>query len=123
MTCLLLLTIIARWTEVPDGEDEDVVPFPSVVIIRIAIGVASLAAILVLVSVLWQHAASVAATAITRDMANGSVKSGVGVSAMAIGWVGFTLLIIPMFGLVAMLLSMQMLESLVHDESEAPSQI
>ena len=39
-----------------------------------------------LVSVLWQHTASVAASTIAETMGNGSVETGVGVQAK-VGWV------------------------------------
>jgi hypothetical protein len=69
----------------------------------------------VLVSVLWQHTASVAASTIAQDFGNGAVKSGVGTSAMILGWFGFSLLIIVTIGLLVMLLSMSVLDKLTGD--------
>ncbi len=66
-----------------------------------------------LVSVLWQHTASVAASIIAQDMANGNVLSGVGSSAMVMGWFSFTLLIIVTIGMLVMILSMQVLEHIM----------
>lgn len=71
-----------------------------------------IASIFVLVSVLWQHTASVAAATISQDFGNGSVKSGVGTAAMVLGWFGFVLLIIVTIGLLVMLLSMSVLDKL-----------
>lgn len=68
-----------------------------------------------LVSVLWQHTASVAASTIAQDFGNGAVKSGVGTSAMILGWFGFSLLIIVTIGLLVMLLSMSVLDKLTGD--------
>jgi hypothetical protein len=74
-----------------------------------------IASIFVLVSVLWQHTASVAASTIAQDFGNGSVKSGVGSAAMILGWFGFSLLIIVTIGLLVMLLSMSVLDKLTGD--------
>ena len=75
-----------------------------------------MSAVFVLVSVLWQHTASVAASTIAQDMANGSVKSGVGASAMVLGWFGFGLLVVVTVGLLVMVLSIGLLSQLTDDE-------
>jgi hypothetical protein len=72
-----------------------------------------IAAIFVLVSVLWQHTASVAASVIAQDFGNGAVKSGVGTSAMVLGWFSFALLIVVTIGLLIMILSISVLSSMV----------
>jgi len=64
------------------------------------------------VSVLWQHTASVAAAQIARDFGNGSVMSGVGSTAMILGWFGFALLVIVTIGLVVMILTVRLLNDL-----------
>ena len=71
-----------------------------------------MSAIFILVSVLWQHTASVAASIIAQDFGNGSVKSGVGTSAMVMGWFSFALLIIVTIGLLVMILSIRVLNDL-----------
>lgn len=65
-----------------------------------------------LVSVLWQHTASVAASIIAQDLGNGSVQSGVGTTAMVLGWFGFALLVIVTIGLLVMILSIRVLAEL-----------
>lgn len=75
-----------------------------------------IASIFVLVSVLWQHTASVAASQITKDFGNGSVKSGVGVTAMVLGWFGFGLLVVVTIGLLVMILSIHLLDQLTDRE-------
>jgi hypothetical protein len=72
--------------------------------------------VFVLVSVLWQHTASVAASTIAQDMGNGSVKSGVGASAMVLGWFGFVLLVIVTVGLLFMILSIRLITKMTDDE-------
>ena len=69
-----------------------------------------------LVSVLWQHTASVAATTIAQDLGNGSVKSGVGATAMVLGWFSFALLMIITIGLLAIILSLQLMSRIVDEE-------
>ena len=69
-----------------------------------------------LVSVLWQHTASVAASTIAQDLGNGSVRSGVGTSAMVLGWFGFALFIIVTIGLLVMILSINIVAQLTDEE-------
>jgi hypothetical protein len=82
---------------------------------QVALALIFVASVFVLISVLWQHTASVAASTIAQDFGNGSVKSGVGTSAMVLGWFGFALLIIVTIGLLVMLLSMSVLDKLTGD--------
>jgi len=70
----------------------------------------------VLVSVLWQHTASVGASTIAQDLGNGSVKSGVGTTAMVLGWTGFALLIVVTIGLLVMILSLGLIADLTDEE-------
>ena len=74
-----------------------------------------IASIFVLVSVLWQHTASVAASIIAQDLGNGSVKSGVGTTAMILGWFGFGLLVVVTIGLLVMILSIQLLNRMAEE--------
>ncbi len=69
-----------------------------------------------LVSVLWQHTASVGASTIAQDLGNGSVKSGVGTTAMVLGWTGFALLIVVTIGLLVMILSLGLIADLTDEE-------
>lgn len=99
----------------PDGSERDVKPFPSRPVSQIALAIIFIASIFVLVSVLWQHTASVAASIIAQDLANGSVSSGVGTAAIVLGWFGFSLLIIVTIGLLVMILSMRVMQELAED--------
>ena len=109
--CVLLLATFPVWHEETDseGSEREVKPFPSRPVSQVALAIIFIAAIFVLVSVLWQHTASVAASVIAQDFGNGSVKSGVGTSAMVMGWFSFTLLIIVTIGLLVMILSIRVL--------------
>ena len=109
--CLLLLATFPGWHEEEDvnGSEREVKPFPSRPVSQIALAIIFIASIFVLVSVLWQHTASVAASIIAQDLGNGSVRSGVGTTAMVLGWFGFALLIIVTIGLLVMILSIRVL--------------
>lgn len=113
--CFLLLATFPGWHDEEDseGSDREVKPFPSRPVSQVALAIIFIASIFILVSVLWQHTASVAASIIAQDFGNGSVRSGVGTSAMVLGWFSFTLLIIVTIGLLVMILSIKVLSQLV----------
>lgn len=116
--CFILLATFPGWHYEHDdltGSDIDVKPFPSRPVCQVALALIFVSSVFVLVSVLWQHTASVAASTIAQDFGNGSVKSGVGTAAMILGWFGFALLIIVTIGLLVMLLSMSVLDKLTGD--------
>ena len=112
--CFLLLATFPGWHEEEDseGSEREVKPFPSRPVSQIALAIIFIASIFILVSVLWQHTASVAASIIAQDFGNGSVMSGIGSSAMALGWFSFTLFIIVTIGLLVMILSIRVLTDL-----------
>ena len=111
----ILLATFPGWHEEEDprtGSDVEVKPFPSRPVSQVALALIFIASIFVLVSVLWQHTASVAAAQITKDFGNGSVKSGVGTTAMILGWFGFGLFVVTTIGLLVMILSIHLLDQL-----------
>ena len=115
---ILILATFPGWHEEHDartGSDIDIKPFPSRPVSQVALALIFVSSIFVLVSVLWQHTAAVAAAQIAQDFGNGSVKSGVGVSAIVLGWFGFALLIIVTIGLLVMILSIRLLDKLTDD--------
>lgn len=116
--CFILLATFPGWHEEinDDGSERDVKPFPSRAVSQSALALIFVASVFVLVSVLWQHTASVAASTIAQDLGNGSVRSGVGTAAMILGWFGFALLIIVTIGLLVMILSISILDKLTDDE-------
>jgi len=109
--CFLLLATFPGWHEEADdaGSEREVKPFPSRPVSQVALAIIFIASVFVLVSVLWQHTASVAASIVAQDLGNGSVRSGVGTTAMVLGWFSFTLLIIVTIGLLVMILSIRVL--------------
>ena len=115
--CFILLATFPGWHEEIDdrGSEHDVKPFPSRPVSQVALALIFVASVFVLVSVLWQHTASVAASTIAADLGNGSVQSGVGTAAMVLGWFGFVLFIIVTIGLLVMILSIKLLDEIVDD--------
>ena len=114
--CLLLLATFPGWHEEVDSDDgeRNVKPFPSRPVSQVSVSIIFIASVFILVSVLWQHTASVAASVIAQDFGNGVVKSGVGTSAMVMGWFSFTLLIIVTIGLLVMIISIKVLKQILH---------
>ena len=115
--CFVLLATFPGWHEEVDDRDSvrDVKPFPSRPVSQVALALIFVASVFVLVSVLWQHTASVAASTIAQDLANGSVRSGIGTSAMVLGWFGFGLFIVVTIGLLVMILSISLLDRLTDE--------
>jgi Ca2+ regulator and membrane fusion protein Fig1 len=115
--CFVLLATFPGWHEETDEHDSvrDVKPFPSRPVSQAALALIFVSSIFVLVSVLWQHTASVAASTIAQDLGNGSVASGVGTAAMVLGWFSFSFLIIVTIGLLIMILSIGLISELVED--------
>ncbi|KAK9254612.1 Ca2+ regulator and membrane fusion protein Fig1-domain-containing protein [Lipomyces tetrasporus] len=74
-----------------------ILPYPPL-LKTVCVGICFLSAILVLISVLWQHTASVAAATVATNLANGTVFTGVGITAMILGWFSFGLLTLTVIG-------------------------
>lgn len=89
-------------------------PFPSRAVSQAALALVFISSVFVLVSVLWQHTASVAASQVAQDLGNGSVKSGVGTTAMILGWFSFGLLVVVTIGLLVIILSINMMRNLAE---------
>lgn len=115
--CFILLATFPGWHEERsgDGDDVQVKPFPSRPVSQAALALIFIATVFVLVSVLWQHTASVAASQVAQDLGNGSVKSGVGTTAMVLGWFSFGLLVVVTIGLLVMILSINLVRGLSEE--------
>lgn len=110
-----MLATFPSWYEEEDSEGSERVvhAIPSRAVSQVALAIIFVSSIFILVSVLWQHTASVAAAVIAQDFGNGSVKSGVGTSAMVMGWFSFALLIIVTIGLIVTILTISVVNDLV----------
>ncbi|KAI5296452.1 hypothetical protein KEM55_005813 [Ascosphaera atra] len=118
-TFVILLTYPAWHTEESVATGIQYRRIPSRAVSQVCLSLCFLATVFILVTVLWQHTASVAAAAITRDFGNGSVKSGVGASAMVLGWFGFALMVIVTVGILIMIMSISWFASRNKESEEA----
>ena len=85
----LLLGTFPGWHEERDartGSEVDIKPFPSRPVCQVSLALIFISSIFVLVSVLWQHTSAVAAAQVAEDFGNGSVKSGIGTTAMTLAY-------------------------------------
>jgi hypothetical protein len=116
--CFLLLATFPGWHEEHDaatGSDVDVKPFPSRPVSQVACSCAFVAAMLSLISILWQHVGAVGAAAMAESANYGNVKAVIGAGAMAMGWITFTLIMLVFIGLTVMILSIAILDRLTDD--------
>lgn len=79
---------IPRWRDEADenGSIMQVLHLPSLALMFLCLGLNLMAVILLLVAVLWQHVAAVAHSATVKAAFGGVVHSGVGDTAMGLGW-------------------------------------
>jgi hypothetical protein len=115
---IVLISTFPGWHEERDertGEDVDVKPFPSRPVSQVALACSFVAAVLLLVSSLWQHVGSVGAAAMAETAFCGNVHTDIGAQAVSMAWISFTLLTIAMIGLVVMVLSIIVLERLTDN--------
>lgn len=111
---MLLLSFPGWHVEDTGDEEAEVKPIPSRPVSQVALALIFVASVFILVSVLWQHTASVAASSIAQDLGNGSVKSGVGSSAMVLGWFGFAFFVMVTIGLLFMVLSLRLYKQMTE---------
>ena len=74
------------------------------------------AVIFAMISVLWQHIASVAVSMTAQNMAYGNVQGKVGVVAMVLGWTGLGLFLSHFVFIAISWLSIRLLNQLVDDD-------
>lgn len=117
--CLLLT--FPGWHEELEEVDDDndsereVKPFPSRPLSELALAASTLASMFALVSMLWQHTASVAAATTAQDLGYGTVRSEVGATALALGWAGLALMALVAMCLLVMILSIRILDQLTDE--------
>ncbi len=114
LIAIILMASFPGWHEETDdrGSERDVKPFPSVAVVSVALAALVLGSLLSLVSMMWQHTASVAVATTAQDMGYGTIGSEVGAAAMALGWVGLGTFVIPAIGMLVMLLSIEKLSTI-----------
>jgi hypothetical protein len=116
---IILLSTFPGWHEERDertGSDVDVKPFPSRPVSQVALACSFVAAVLLLVSSLWQHVGSVGAAAMAETAFYGNVHTDIGAQAVSMAWISFTLLTIAMIGLLLMILAIMVLDRLTDND-------
>ncbi|KAK9479617.1 Ca2+ regulator and membrane fusion protein Fig1-domain-containing protein [Lipomyces japonicus] len=73
-------------------------PYPPL-LKTVSIGLCFVSVVLVLISVLWQHTASVAASTVVTNLGEGTLFTGVGLTSMVLGWMSFGLLTVSLMGI------------------------
>ena len=119
-----LLSTNPGWHEELDseGNERDVKPFPSRWRFNTNFYIALAAALLALVSVLWQQSAAVAYSLALQAFGKGAVECGIGVSAMVLGWAGVSVLMVTgLMHLTALLVSI-VLDKMTLEEDEGSQQ-
>ena len=118
---LLGLSTFPGWHEERDertGSDVDVRPFPSRPVSQVALAASFVAAAQLLIASLWQHVGSVGAAAMAESANYGNIRTDIGVSAITMVWVAFTLQITVAIGLLVMVLSIVILDRLTDNDSD-----
>lgn len=89
------------WQNDPDdsGFEHDVRAVPNKASMLVSIAAVALSAALTFISILWQHTAAVAAATTAQAFGNSNIGSRVGVTAIALGWISFALLVVSLLTL------------------------
>ncbi|OBT99854.1 hypothetical protein VE01_02242 [Pseudogymnoascus verrucosus] len=113
---LILLVTYPQWhtSEDDDGSEVEVRPFPSRAVSKITLVAILIAAILMMISILWQHVATATASSMGGSLAYGAVRGGVGAAAMVLGWGGGFLVVVAMLGILVMVLSIQTIQAIEY---------
>ncbi|KAF2714790.1 hypothetical protein K504DRAFT_478161 [Pleomassaria siparia CBS 279.74] len=112
----IVLTFFSLLLYRSTGSDVDVQPFPSRPISQVALSCSFVAAILCLVSSLWQHVGGVGAAAMADIAFYGNVSTTIGAGAIILGWMSFLLITLVTIGLVAMIIAIDTVNRLTSDE-------
>lgn len=115
---IAILMTFPGWHEDTDdaGSEVDVKPFPSRTLSTIATLLSTFASALALLSMLWQHVASVTFVTNAENMTYRLVKGRVGVVGLALGWLAVFTMIAGSIGLVVMILSVRLLDRLTDED-------
>lgn len=110
------MTIQGWHEEVDENESEiSVNRIPTRGASLFAFATSTLASLLGLASMLWQHIASVAAATTAEDMAYGTLKSHIGLNAMALGWAGVVSFVLVSIGLLVMITALIILDRMTEN--------
>lgn len=113
-----LLATFPGWREEQHpiaGSDIDIKPFPSRPVSQVAAWAVGMASLLLLVSALWQHIAASTAAFAVKATTQEQLKTAVGTTAMALGWLAFALFTVVFLGLITMMMSLRLFDRLTDD--------
>jgi hypothetical protein len=118
VVALYLLSTFPGWHEEVDaaGEEVELKPFPSRAVAAFVQATHVLAALFLMVAILWQHIAVVAHSATTEAVFKGAVRGDVGAVAMGFGWGALGMNVIVVLGLIVMNLNLRLLAELTEDD-------
>lgn len=113
---ILLLATFPSWHEEEDsdGSIREIKPFPSRAVSKTAVGLFALAFLLSFITVLWQHLGSAATYTLVKTLTYDTIDASVGAGAMALGWVGVGCTGVVTIGLLIMLLSIRIMNSMMN---------
>lgn len=114
---IFLLYSIPGWHEEldEDGEAIDVKNFTTMAVLHPAVTLSILACFLGLLSVLWQHIASVVLTTSVEDTAYGKVKGSLGLPSLVLGWMAVAATGIGAVGVVLIAIATTMVDGSTDD--------
>ncbi|KAJ6021626.1 Ca2+ regulator and membrane fusion protein Fig1-domain-containing protein [Penicillium herquei] len=115
--CFLMLATFPGWHEELDdaGSDVEIKPFPSRQVMQAALVTSALGFAFGLISALWQHINSAAAS-MAEKFSYGQITGHVGPAAMAFGWIGVVLIGVVAHGLLVMIVSISLIRMLTADD-------
>ncbi|PVH85652.1 hypothetical protein DL98DRAFT_511239 [Cadophora sp. DSE1049] len=107
----LILATFPGWHEELDdeGSEREVKPFPSRPVMKIALGALTLGSLFCFISVMLQHVAGAAGSAMVESLSYDTVRAKVGTASMVIGWGGELLYVVATVGLLVLALSIRSL--------------
>ncbi|KAK3389955.1 Ca2+ regulator and membrane fusion protein Fig1-domain-containing protein [Podospora didyma] len=113
--CIALMATFPGWHQEEDdeGSEREVKPFPSESVSRLACASSMVSAALAFVSAFWQHLSSAAAGTMVGGLTYGAATAHTGVSAIVLGWMGTSLILLVVAGLVLMILSFKVLRQIM----------
>ena len=94
---------------------------PAPRLLLIANSVAILAYKLAILSMVWQHVASIAFMTAVRNMTYGGVRGNVGVAGLVLGWIAVAITICVDYGMVLLDMSLGALGRLEADDHDSLS--
>lgn len=112
------LSTFPGWHEERDartGSDIDIKPFPSRPMSQAITATLFMASIFLLVSALWQHVGAVSAASNISTMSQERLIVHVGATAVALVWLPLAMVICVLQGMLAMILSIHLLDRLTDE--------